>query len=139
MDALARLKVESAILDGEVVALKDGLSDFHELRRQLCAIEPDIITSSIRRSTGEDLRPLPYLARKNQLRKLIGGASKRLQYVDYFQVAAKTMWNSACKLHPGIVSKRIDAPLFDDAFVKYGASRIAGSGRAEKRQRHRNL
>ena len=112
-EALARLKAESAILDGEVVALKNGLSDFHELRRQIGTVEPEIIYQAfdLMWLDGEDLRPLPYLVRKNRLRTLLAKAGKRVQYVDFFQVEAKTMWNSACKLHlEGIVSKRLDSP-----------------------------
>lgn len=111
--ALARLKVESAILDGEVVALKNSLADFHELRRQLGAVEPNIVYQAfdLLWLNGEDFRPLPYLARKNRLRNLIGDGSARVQYVDFFQVDGKRMWRGACELKlEGIVSKRLDAP-----------------------------
>jgi bifunctional non-homologous end joining protein LigD len=111
--ALSRLKAESAILDGEVVALKNSLSDFHELRRQLGAVEPDIIYQAfdLLWLNGEDLRPLPYLVRKSRLRTLIGRGGTHLQYVDFFQVDGKRMWRGACELKlEGIVSKRLDAP-----------------------------
>ena len=41
--AVARLRASSAILDGEIVALRGGLSDFHELRHQLGEALPDIV------------------------------------------------------------------------------------------------
>jgi bifunctional non-homologous end joining protein LigD len=112
-EAVARLKASEAILDGEVVALKGGLSDFHELRRELGRPSPEIVYQAfdLLWHDGEDLRPLPYLVRKHRLRKLIGDGSQHLQYVDFFQVEGKRVWESACRLKlEGIVSKRLDAP-----------------------------
>jgi bifunctional non-homologous end joining protein LigD len=112
-EAVSRLRAQDAILDGEVVALKGGLSDFHALRRELGQPSPEIIYQAfdLLWLDGEDLRPLPYLVRKNRLRTLIGRGGTHLQYVDFFQIDGKRMWQGACELKlEGIVSKRLDAP-----------------------------
>lgn len=111
--AVARLRASNAIIDGEVVALKDGLSDFHELRRQLGEAQPAIVYQAfdLLWLNGDDLRPLPFRERKARLAKLIGAGSKHLAYVEYFETEGAHMLASACNLHlEGIVSKLLDSP-----------------------------
>ena len=60
-EALPKLRVDNAILDGEVVTLgKNGLSDFHGLRHQLGTMLPAIVYQvfDLLWLDGEDLRPL---------------------------------------------------------------------------------
>jgi bifunctional non-homologous end joining protein LigD len=111
--AIAGLKASSAIIDGEIVAMKDGLADFHELRHQLGEAVPAIVYQAfdLLWLDGEDLRPLPYVERKERLAGLIPKASKRLFYVEHFEEPGARMLKGACGLHlEGIVSKRLDAP-----------------------------
>lgn len=112
-ETISRLRATSAILDGEVVALKGGVSDFHELRRQLGKAHPAIVYQvfDLLWLDGEDLRPLPYRDRKERLADLIGKASRHLAYVEHLEIEGRRMYASACKLHlEGIVSKRLDSP-----------------------------
>lgn len=112
-NAVARLRATSAILDGEIVAMKGGVSDFHELRHQLGEAVPAISyhVFDLLWLNGEDLRPSPWRDRKARLAKLIGAGGKVLHYVEHFEEPGARMLASACGLHlEGIVSKRVDAP-----------------------------
>jgi len=90
--AVKRLRASSASLDGEVVAMQDCLSDFHELRRQLGQAMPLIIYQvfDLLWLDGEDLRPLPLRERKARLAKLIGKGSKHLAFVECFETTGHT-------------------------------------------------
>jgi bifunctional non-homologous end joining protein LigD len=73
-ESLPKLRVDSAILDGEVVALgKDGVSDFHVLRHQLGSMLPNIVYQmfDLLWLDGEHVRPLPYVERKALLKNLL--------------------------------------------------------------------
>lgn len=110
---VSQLRAQSAILDGEVVAMKGGVSDFHELRHQLGYAIPAITYQAfdLLWLDGVDLRPLPFLQRKTKLAALIGEGSKFLTCVEHFETAGSRMLSNACKLNlEGIVSKRVDSP-----------------------------
>jgi len=112
-EGIARLRADSAILDGEIIALKGGVSDFHELRRQLREVQPAIIYQAfdLLWLDGEDLRPLPLRERKRRLAALIGVGSRHLNNVEHFETDGGHMLTSACRLDlEGIVSKRLDSP-----------------------------
>lgn len=77
-NAVARLKANSAILDGETVAMKGGVSDSHELRHQLGEAVPEIVyhVFDLLWLDGEELRPLPWRERKARLAWLIGQGAR---------------------------------------------------------------
>jgi bifunctional non-homologous end joining protein LigD len=112
-EALPKLRVESAILDGEVVTLgKNGLSDFHGLRHQLGTMLPDIVYQvfDILWLDGEDLRPLAYLDRKALLKNLLRRGGEMIRYVDYVEGDGAALLKAACAMElEGIVSKRLDS------------------------------
>ena len=113
VEGIARLRADSAILDGEIIALKGGVSDFHELRRQLGEARPSIIYQAfdLLWLDGEDLRPLSFRERKKRLAALIGVGSRHLNHVEHFETDGGRMLASVCNLHlEGIVSKLLDAP-----------------------------
>src|SRR6516225_1734502 len=65
-EALAKLPVQNAILDGEIVCLdKNGVSRFYQLLNGKA--EPVFYAFDLLRLNGEDLRPEPLLERKNRL------------------------------------------------------------------------
>jgi bifunctional non-homologous end joining protein LigD len=77
--ALTELKATDAILDGEMVAIgASGVSDFHELRRQLGQTHPKLVYQAfdLLWLDGEDLRPLPLLERKQRLARLLSGSGR---------------------------------------------------------------
>ena len=87
-EALPKLRVDSAILDGEVVTLgKNGVSDFHGLRHQLGTMLPNIVYQvfDLLWLDGEDLRPLPYVERKARLKDILRRAGETIRYVDYVE------------------------------------------------------
>ncbi len=74
VDALRRLNVENAWIDGEVVAINgEGYSDFGKLQRSLENPGESVVSYSIFDLpflNGEDLRALPLMERKTRLKEL---------------------------------------------------------------------
>ena len=82
-DALAaELKGRCAVLDGELVCLdRNGRPQFYDLLRRR---DPAYFYAfDLIELDGQDLRALPLLERKRQLRRLIGPHCVRLLYVDH--------------------------------------------------------
>jgi bifunctional non-homologous end joining protein LigD len=117
-EALGRLAVEQAILDGEVtVLLPDGTSSFQALqnfgssaaRGQLAYMVFDLLYLDGRDLTGARLED-----RKAALARLLASANDQaavLRYSDHVVGAGADFFAHACKLGlEGIVSKKRDAP-----------------------------
>jgi bifunctional non-homologous end joining protein LigD len=108
--ALANLPVKTAILDGEIVCLdQDGRSQFRQLMRRpsqdVCFYAFDLLWLN-----GEDLRGLPLLDRKSQLRKLVRGRTGFL-YAEHVPVKGKDLYGVICREDlEGIVAKHKLAP-----------------------------
>ncbi|HKO51689.1 MAG TPA: DNA ligase D [Polyangiaceae bacterium] len=116
--AVAKLKTNNAILDGEFVALDDrGLTDFQLLqnsfsgksRAPLVYYAFDLLYLD-----GADLRSLPLVERKAQLAALLRRLPKSettLRYSDHAQGDGAHFFAEAAKLGlEGVVSKRADSP-----------------------------
>ncbi len=112
--AAARLPVDSAWLDGEVVVLRpDGRSSFQALQNALsgAAEEMYYYVFDVPYADGYDLRKATLLDRKNLLRTVVGRAPDPLRYSEHAQVPGATYYEEACKLDlEGIICKRADAP-----------------------------
>jgi bifunctional non-homologous end joining protein LigD len=117
-EAVGRLPVEQAILDGEVtVLLPDGTSSFQALqnfgsgaaRGQLAYMVFDLLYLDGRDLTGARLED-----RKAALARLLASANDQaavLRYSDHVVGAGADFFAHACKLGlEGIVSKKRDAP-----------------------------
>ncbi|MEO6599427.1 MAG: DNA ligase D [Polyangiaceae bacterium] len=115
--ALEQLQVQSAILDGEFVALDEqGLTDFQLLQNSfsgkgsapLAYYAFDLLFLD-----GLDLRPLPLLERKAQLKALVDEMPKSestLRYSDHTHGNGARFYEEAVKLGlEGVVSKRADS------------------------------
>jgi bifunctional non-homologous end joining protein LigD len=111
--AAERLRVESALLDGEVVVLDArGVSSF-QLLQQLGASRRGLtyFAFDLLELDGEDLTRLPLVERKTRLKKLLGARAGRLRYTTHFDAPGDEVFAKACALGAeGIVSKRGDAP-----------------------------
>lgn len=71
-DALAHtIAVRDAILDGEIIVMRDKQPDFYAL--MLRRGTPEYAAFDLLWLNGNDLRPLPYKERKRRLRKLLAG------------------------------------------------------------------
>jgi bifunctional non-homologous end joining protein LigD len=114
--SLEDLGVESAILDGEVVAIRpDGLTNFQDLQNAFKKGNTDQLVFEIFDLlfiNGEDLRSLPLLTRKKRLEELLGAAADpRLIYSDHIEKDGAEFLAQGCqKGLEGIISKRGDRP-----------------------------
>lgn len=113
--AFTKLKLASAVIDGEVVHVEeDGSMSFHGLQNALSTGKLDSLryyAFDLLHLNGVDLRVRPLTERKALLQKIIAGAPGRLLYSEHFAEAGDQVLREACGLGlEGIVSKRADAP-----------------------------
>jgi bifunctional non-homologous end joining protein LigD len=101
----------SAIIDGEVVVpAADGTTDFSVLQNQLKGKSDKIVMVAfdLLYLNGYDLRKLPLMERKAQLKTLI--AKTAIQFSDSFEVDGREMYQHACSIGlEGVVSKVRDS------------------------------
>ncbi|HEU4582990.1 MAG TPA: DNA ligase D [Polyangiaceae bacterium] len=114
--ALGALPVQSALLDGELVVLRDdGISDFQLLQNSLEAGKDGscvYFAFDALFLDGYDLRQLPLSERKALLRPLIERAGNpRVRFGDHIRGTGPAFFEQACRRGlEGIVCKRADAP-----------------------------
>ena len=91
--ALERLKVKSAVIDGEVIMTdKDGVADFFALHLALArksAPGATLIAFDVLELHGEDLRPLPLEERRARLESLLRKPGPSLQFSAAADVAIR--------------------------------------------------
>lgn len=116
-EALAQLPCDTALIDGEVVALgESGVSSFSALQEALSEGRTDHLVYfafDLLHLDGEDLRGEPLLARKERLEALLDAApdGSPLRYSEHFREPGQTMLRHACRMGlEGVISKRADAP-----------------------------
>ena len=111
-DAAARLPVGSALIDGEIVAFRDGRPDFSTLKDAISGGgDMTLFAFDVLELDGEDLRALPNIDRKERLRPLLANAAPRLQFAEHVVGAGERLFETMCNEGlEGIVSKRADAP-----------------------------
>jgi bifunctional non-homologous end joining protein LigD len=110
--AAAKLPVNSALIDGEIVAFKDGHPDFSTLKDAISAGgDMTLFAFDLLALDGEDLTGLSNLDRKARLQPLIPEDEDRLRYSDHVVGAGEQLFETMClEGLEGIVSKRADAP-----------------------------
>lgn len=113
------LRVESAILDGEIVWLQEnGASSFQSLQRGLSGAPRNApiyyYAFDLLFLDGRDLREAPLSLRKDLLRKVLvppPTEAKHLRYSDHVRGEGQHFFESVCKMGlEGIVSKRGTSP-----------------------------
>jgi len=110
------LPVDSAILDGELVALlPSGLSSFQALQNAGKPAENTRLVYyvfDLLYLDGYDLRRLPLSERKERLREMLDdGDTPVLQYSDHIEADGAAFLRESCRLGlEGIISKRRDRP-----------------------------
>jgi len=128
--AVARLKADTALLDGElVVEDQKGVSSFSLLQTDLKSGRSDRFVYNVfdlLHLDGRDLTALPLVARKAELERLLGAKSDGpIRYVAHFDGDGRAVFEQAKKLNlEGIISKLRDAPYRSgrtDNFVKIKA------------------
>ena len=115
VNALARLPVRSAWLDGEAVVLDaQGRSSFQALQNALGgAGAPALVyfAFDLLFLDGVDLRGVPLAQRKALLEKLVADAPPAIRYSAHFDVPGRAFLDNVAKLGlEGMVSKRADLP-----------------------------
>ncbi|GHH20897.1 ATP-dependent DNA ligase [Sphingomonas glacialis] len=111
-DAVAKLPVKTALLDGEIVAFKDGKPDFSTLKNAISSGgEMTFFAFDLIQLDGEDLTGLATITRKERLAPLIDGKDARVQYSQHIIGQAEQLFETMCREgYEGVVSKRADAP-----------------------------
>ncbi|MEH3045624.1 DNA ligase D [Sphingomonas adhaesiva] len=101
-----------ALIDGEIVAFKDGRPDFSTLKGAISAGgEMTFFAFDLLSLEGEDLRALPNVQRKERLRGLLAGADPHLHFAEHVAGAGERLFEAMCREgYEGIVSKKADAP-----------------------------
>jgi len=128
--AVAKLKAETALFDGELVVEDEkGLSSFSLLQTDLKAGRSDRFVYNVfdlLHLNGRDLTELPLIERKAELQRLLPAKGKGpIRAVEYFDGDGRAIFEHAKKLNfEGIVSKLRGAPYRSgrtDNFVKIKA------------------
>lgn len=114
--ALARLKIDNAVIDGEIVALaENGQSSFAGLQQALSEGATGALIYycfDLPYLDDRDLTGVKLVDRKAALRDLLAGAAEdRIRYTDHQDARGPEFFQQACSLAlEGIVSKQRDAP-----------------------------
>jgi bifunctional non-homologous end joining protein LigD len=108
-----------AIIDGEVVVIKDGRTNFSGLQAELARGDQDnlIFYAFDLLWRDGDLRKFPQIERKQRLSDLLGENDIELPvlYSEHLIGDGQQIFEHAAKLHfEGIISKRADAPYRSD-------------------------
>src|ERR1700730_17847697 len=107
-----------AIVDGEVVVIKDGRTDFSELQAELAAGQQDRLVFyafDLLYLNGFDLRGARQIERKAALENLLKAIEAPIVYSEHLIGDGQEMFEHAAKLNwEGIISKNADAPYRSD-------------------------
>ncbi|WP_246501456.1 ATP-dependent DNA ligase [Mesorhizobium caraganae] len=110
--AAGEMKVESAIIDGEVIVTNEaGLSDFKALRKAITSRQHDLyfVAFDLLHLNGHDLRDMPLEDRREILQAMIP-AGGRIQFSQTLPGDAKAIFELVDKAGlEGMVSKRKDS------------------------------
>ena len=105
------IKASSAVIDGEIVVpAADGTTDFSVLQNELKGQSTKIvlIAFDLLYLNGRDLRKLPLVRRKAELKKILAGTA--IQLSESFGIDGRAMFEHACKVGlEGVVSKVRDS------------------------------
>jgi bifunctional non-homologous end joining protein LigD len=110
-EAVRKLKVASALLDGEGVICDDrGLAIFDKLHSKLHDESVMLYAFDVLELDGDDCRRERLDERKSRLRKLLRRRSDGILYSDHMDRDGDLVFEHACKFGcEGIVAKRADS------------------------------
>ncbi len=138
--SVARLGVETALLDGELVALReDGVSSFALLQQALSdGIDRNLFfyLFDLPHLDGWDLRGCKLLDRKQALGALSDWRGS-LRYSDHFEGQTAAMRRQACGMGlEGIICKQPDAPYRAGSRQKLAEGEVPGSRGVHRARLH---
>jgi bifunctional non-homologous end joining protein LigD len=112
IEALARLRSQSCIIDGEAVACGDnGVASFDHIRYRRHDSDVFLYAFDLIELNGDDMRRNPLEVRKATLRSVLAKAGPGLRFNEHLEGDGPTVFAHACKMAlEGIVSKRKDSP-----------------------------
>jgi len=129
--ALRELKVASALLDGEIVALdENGRSRFQLLQSSIKEgrIPLTYYVFDILELDGRDLRAETLKRRKAILKRVLRGAPDTIRYSEEIVGRGTEVMAQACRLGlEGIVSKQLDKPYLSRRSSSWLKSKCLGS------------
>jgi bifunctional non-homologous end joining protein LigD len=129
--ALQKLRVRSALLDGEIVALdKEGRSRFQLLQQGLKSGEEPLTyyVFDLLELDGTDVRKQPLIRRKELLAELLKKPPQGIAYSDHVAGHGDVMFSKSCSLGlEGIVSKRADKPYLSQRTKGWLKSKCSGN------------
>jgi ATP-dependent DNA ligase len=108
--AASKLK-GAAIIDAEAVVMgADGVADFEALHGRSHYADAVAFGFDLMMLDGEDLRPLPWLLRRQKLKRLLGRRTLGLSFSREHLGHGPKVYEAACRMGlEGIVSKRVDS------------------------------
>ena len=108
VEALARLRSRSVILDGEAVCCdENGMPSFDRLRHRHHDASVFLYAFDLIELNGDDLRREPLEVRKATLASLLGKAHPGIRINEHIEADGPTVFAHACRMGlEGIVSKR---------------------------------
>ncbi|WP_174286209.1 DNA ligase D [Sphingomonas bacterium] len=111
-EAAAALPVRSALIDGEIVAFKDGKPDFSTLKDAISSAgDMTCFAFDLLSLDGEDLTGLPNVTRKDRLAAILPADHDRLKYAEHVIGSGEKLFEAMCREGlEGVVSKLADAP-----------------------------
>jgi len=132
IEAAAGTLPDGVVLDGEILAWRDGVLGFQALQRRLnrktvserlaAEVPVTFLAYDLLEQDGEDLRPLPQRERRRRLELLVGDSALRLSEAVPFErwaQLADEREQSRARGVEGLMLKRLDAP--------YGTGRTRGA------------
>ena len=119
-DALGAGRAHDVVLDGEVVALLNGATDFNRLQQRFGINDPEVARRSpiavtyfifdLLHVDGYDIRNLPLRTRKSLLQQCIPFHGP-LVYTEHRDRDGEAFLEEACELRwEGLIAKRADSP-----------------------------
>ncbi len=115
--AAARLPVENAWLDGEIVVLEpDGRTSFQALQNALSIADKSRLhyfLFDVPYLNGFDLRKTPLVERKRVLQSVLESPPDLLRFSSHVEGEGAEFFNAACKLElEGVIAKLADSPYY---------------------------
>jgi bifunctional non-homologous end joining protein LigD len=111
VEALARLRSRSCIIDGEAVACDgNGVASFDLIRHYRANDSVFLCAFDLIELNGDDLRHDPLEVRKATLASILAKASSGIRFNEHIEGDGPTVFAHACKMGlEGVVSKRKDS------------------------------
>ena len=113
VEAMAKLRSRSCILDGEAVACDDaGIASFDRIRHHRVDDRVFLYAFDLIELNGDDLRQDPLQVRKATLTSVVAKAGAGIRFNEHLDFDnGEAVFRHACKMGlEGIVSKRKDSP-----------------------------